>query len=710
MNPADTLKELDLELATLARSEAALRLRLGQALEVLSRGGYAELGFSSLAAYALERCERSVRWAEGARCLAQRLEALPELRAALADGSLSWSMAELVARVASPPDEREWLAAGRQRTVRQMREIVGRTLRARGSSDGVGVRLGLQGEGDVVGSGSSGRGPEFSRDTLDAEGNSHVDAEPGDEAPSSDDSCGTLAREEEELCTLTCTVDQEEAWLFEATRRLLEHLGEPNSASQIDALLAEGHGSLLAALPPGALDAENGASLGLEARRRWLEELARWRAAAEVSSEARVQRLRQSDQDRTPAPGGIARDAAMGAPTLTGMSARQVDGLVRSLESMLAQHELELSRRLLKLHRSGSVEALGYANEGQYARERLGISRSALLSRRALATRLEALPRIAEALGSGGIGVEAALQAVRVATPETELAWVARAKQRTVKHLKEEVAAARVAMRVSGEPDCPPPTEAELESFRSLERAVLSGEVCRPPGQRDPEAGSTSSGVDGDGVADSMGADDATEGGRSGEAGGSRDTEGAGSQATRGAWAVALGSLTGWLEQGVQMSAGVKLHGRYSSAGRVMLRLRVLRETYESWRDLEARARRWLPSGMSWLKFLCLSVWKAWGHVLDRDMAYRAVYVRDRFRCTSPVCQRTDVTPHHIVFRSAGGGDEAFNVTALCLVCHLFGVHAGRIRVTGSAPALRWELGAIGDPCVVVHGRERVTA
>jgi hypothetical protein len=78
------VERLDRALASSARAEAGLRLRLGQVLEVLGRGMCFELGFSSVGAYALERCDRSVRWVEGARCIARRLEALPELRRAIA--------------------------------------------------------------------------------------------------------------------------------------------------------------------------------------------------------------------------------------------------------------------------------------------------------------------------------------------------------------------------------------------------------------------------------------------------------------------------------------------------------------------------------------------------------------------------------------------------------------------------------------------------
>jgi hypothetical protein len=124
-------------LASLARGEAALRLRIGQVLEVSSRSACFALGFSSAAAYALERCERSVRWVEAARCLARRVEALPELRAALAEGKVSWSMGELLACVAQPADEASWLDSAASRTVRQMRGLVSQALSKARAARGV---------------------------------------------------------------------------------------------------------------------------------------------------------------------------------------------------------------------------------------------------------------------------------------------------------------------------------------------------------------------------------------------------------------------------------------------------------------------------------------------------------------------------------------------------------------------------------------------
>jgi hypothetical protein len=147
-----------------------------------------------------------------------------------------------------------------------------------------------------------------------------------------------------------------------------------------------------------------------------------------------------------------------------------------------------------------------------------------------------------------------------------------------------------------------------------------------------------------------------------------------------------------------------------ASAGRIELRLRISRGVYVWWRELEAQARGWLRRGASWLKFLCLSVWRAWRHVLGADVAYGGVDLRDCFRCRSPVSSRSDVTPHHLRFRSAGGGDEPENVASVCSWCHLFGIHGGRIRAQGTAEVIHWELGAPEQPCLVVHGRERCAA
>jgi hypothetical protein len=122
---------MDASLASLAREDTVLRMRLGQLLEVIGRGAVFELGFSSLRAYAVERCERSGRWAEVARCLARRLEKLPQLRWAMARAKVSWSMGELLARVATVENEARWLELAQGHTVRQMRVLVAEAMTTR---------------------------------------------------------------------------------------------------------------------------------------------------------------------------------------------------------------------------------------------------------------------------------------------------------------------------------------------------------------------------------------------------------------------------------------------------------------------------------------------------------------------------------------------------------------------------------------------------
>ena len=94
-----------------------------------------------------------------------------------------------------------------------------------------------------------------------------------------------------------------------------------------------------------------------------------------------------------------------------------------------------------------------------------------------------------------------------------------------------------------------------------------------------------------------------------------------------------------------------------------------------------------------------------WQHLSGADVAYGPIYVRDRYRCTSPVCSR-----HHLKFSLGGRRDEDGNVAAVCTWCHWFGIHAGRLRAVGSARQIHWEFGAPNDPCLVVDGRERQAA
>ena len=80
----------------------------------------------------------------------------------------------------------------------------------------------------------------------------------------------------------------------------------------------------------------------------------------------------------------------------------------------------------------------------------------------------------------------------------------------------------------------------------------------------------------------------------------------------------------------------------------------------------------------------CIATWRARP---GRLPAEHRVFERDGWRCTVPGCTSyRNLHAHHVVFRSAGGGDEDANLTTLCAFHHQRGVHAGVIRVSGRAP------------------------
>jgi hypothetical protein len=139
--------------------------------------------------------------------------------------------------------------------------------------------------------------------------------------------------------------------------------------------------------------------------------------------------------------------------------------------------------------------------------------------------------------------------------------------------------------------------------------------------------------------------------------------------------------MSGGEEGGVEEPGGVTTR---------TLRISVSEEVGRFWRALESvHARLWLPG--SFVAFLVRAVMKAWAGATEAKVAYADVYLRDRWRCASPVCTSRNVTPHHIRFRSRGGGEERGNLVAVCETCHLELTHGGRLTVDGDAElGLEW--------------------
>jgi hypothetical protein len=410
----ERLEALDAELASRAREAGRLRFEMGRGLDLLERtGGDHALGFSSIEAYALERCERSASWAQKARGLARRLEALPAVADALISGSLNWSMAAVLAVVARPDDADFWLAGASRRTVREMKALAAE-------------RQGAD-----------------STDALEAE---------------------------EEMRTLTLTVPREDAWCFEQARLLARHLGDGadgTNAEVLFGLVAESTSTLCGELPRSAIEpADDDALLP---QRAWERELTRMRAEAEVRCEAHFRRPRD-DQQRP----SVARTQWPELP-------EAIDRQLRDLSRELVSREVAYGRTLEAFFSADGWRRLGYATAAQYARERLGTSHSSIKAKRHFVKRLDELTFLADALDRGELGYEAARLVASVATRATVEAWVERARERTLRHLREDIDAAELLARWSESPTVVPPSEAGVRRVEDLERAVVAGQISAPP-------------------------------------------------------------------------------------------------------------------------------------------------------------------------------------------------------------------------------------
>jgi len=599
----ECLIELDRELAVAARGAGALRLHLGEALLALAeRGGHHELGFSSVAAYALERAQQSGRWAADSAAVARRLGALPRLRAALVTGALGWSMVELVSRHATPASEERLLLRASECTVRQMRT------------------------------------------ELAAEG---ARAEPAEEG------------RDEERCVLTLTLDRWELWLLECTRWLVRTM-EPgaNWDTVFEGLLAEGSGTLRELLP-GSTSGEPQSDT--ESLRRlseaWARQCAAWREQAETRSEPRLATLAEGAPSFRPVTFSVGQSA----------SPAELDACIQRLSRELAERDLLLGMLAERFLRADGWRRLGYATDRQYARERLGMSLASMKAKRHLAARCLLLPQVAEALERACLGFEGALLVTRIATAGTVGAWIERAGRRTVKQLREEVDVAELSVRLSSVREQLPPDEEAVRQFAAARRQTseLLAALASGPGVASTRTESAS-------------------------------------------------QMSGAESELAPRRLAPSLHGPAGSQvgfGRVTLRFEVTRATRDFWHDFRRvfhRAEPRLPRATTLLSFLTSSFWQVWGHLVVPDVAYAHIYARDGFRCTNPVCTRRDVTPHHLKYRAAGGGDDDENLTSLCVWCHLHGVHDGRLRADPPASHIRWVLGR--TPLLIVEGRTKRAA
>jgi hypothetical protein len=126
---------------------------------------------------------------------------------------------------------------------------------------------------------------------------------------------------------------------------------------------------------------------------------------------------------------------------------------IRRLRDARGELDFEIGRWLLAARREGVHRRFGLASFEEYADRMFGhVAREAREKIR-VATELEALPKIRDALRTGNRAWSAVREMVRIATPDTEDEWMARTERMTVRQVEAEVTGRKRGDRPSDDRD-----------------------------------------------------------------------------------------------------------------------------------------------------------------------------------------------------------------------------------------------------------------
>ncbi|MBL8626537.1 MAG: hypothetical protein JNK64_34795, partial [Myxococcales bacterium] len=142
-------------------------------------------------------------------------------------------------------------------------------------------------------------------------------------------------------------------------------------------------------------------------------------------------------------------------------------GLARRRAALDVEEAAWLRRaRALRIHRE-----LGYATFFEYVERVLGYAPGVARERMRVADALAALPKLQAAMSAGDVAYSAARELTRVATVDTEAAWLAAAADCTVREIEDMVS----GRRPGDGPDDPPDPAARLHELRLLVPPAVLG-------------------------------------------------------------------------------------------------------------------------------------------------------------------------------------------------------------------------------------------
>ncbi len=363
-----------------------------------------------------------------------------------------------------------------------------------------------------------------------------------------------------------------------------------------------------------------------------------------------------------------------------GQPAARVDEALRQALAVRDQAQECAVLWFAEVQRRGLFRELGYASLHLYATQALGFSDNRAWQFKRLADDLDRLPALREAVTAGELGWTKAQQVARVATADTQIAWVAQAKTQGRRELEREVQAARKRARVGAvaasqmtfgdvpalAPAQVPAPEAtmfqvtlrldavQLARFEALLEAARKARVAPAAADRaELVLAGLAALVEGVGVGGGepamMAADDA-------EA------------------ASAVPALPALPALPAKESPGRNVAKKSTRQAATHIVVHQC-PTCEAAAIVTARGE--LPLAPAQVAALTCDA-----RVRERGRPNRAtippalraaVLVRDRHRCSSPGCGATRfLEVHHITPRQAGGANTADNLVTLCSRCHAF--------------------------------------
>jgi 5-methylcytosine-specific restriction endonuclease McrA len=138
---------------------------------------------------------------------------------------------------------------------------------------------------------------------------------------------------------------------------------------------------------------------------------------------------------------GAPREIVAAREFIPSLSAHAVDVVLRRSERQAARARLLAATYLLDLAERRLFRQLGYSSVMHYGTQALGLSPRDVWDRLRVARALRELPAVAAALRAGRLSWSKVRELIRVATRETEAAWLERAARLSCRELEAAVAA-----------------------------------------------------------------------------------------------------------------------------------------------------------------------------------------------------------------------------------------------------------------------------